>query len=263
MTTHNPIPIDELARMLLEAEEKREPIDPLTKTYPQISIEDAYRIQLKNVDAKIARGEKIVGKKIGLTSKGMQKLFGVNEPDYGHLTDRMIVLEGECIDLRELIQPKIEAEIAFVLKDDLKGPGITPADVLRATEGVMPALEIIDSRIRDWKIKIQDTIADNASSARFVLGGRIVDVRNIDLRLVGLVFEVNGEIISTAAGAAVMGNPVSSVAWLANKLASYGTYLKSGEVILSGSLIAAVDIKPGYIVRATFDKLGSVTIRFK
>ncbi len=254
--------INEIAKKLAEAEKKRQPIDPLTDTYPGISIEDAYKIQLVNIKARISRGEKVVGKKIGLTSKSMQRLLGVNEPDYGHLMDTMLINEGEYVDTKQLIQPKVEAEIAFILKDDLKGPGVTVADVLRATEGVMPALEIIDSRIKGWKIKIQDTIADNASAARFVLGGKMTSVKDIDLRLVGMVFEVNGEIVSTAAGASVMGNPAIAVAWLANKLADYGTYLKAGEIILAGSLIAAVDVKPGDTVKATFDRLGSVTIKF-
>jgi 2-keto-4-pentenoate hydratase len=134
--------------------------------------------------------------------------------------------------------------------------------VLRATEGVVPALEIIDSRIKNWRIKIQDTIADNGSAARFVLGSKISKLEDLDLRLVGMVFEVNDEVVATAAGASVMGNPVLAVLWLANKLLQYGTYLRAGEVILSGSLISAVDVKPGDFVRATFDRLGTVSVRF-
>jgi len=256
--------IENVARALIEAEMRRQPINPIVDTYPHITIEEAYEIQRTIIKTKLTtkRGLKVIGKKIGLTSKAMQKLFGVSEPDYGHLLSSMYVEEGFSIPMDQLIQPKIEAEIAFILKDELEGPGITVADVLRATEGVMPALEIIDSRIRDWKIKIQDTIADNASSARFVLGGVIVPVKDLDLRFIGLLFEVNGEIVATATGAAVMGNPAIAVAWLANKLAEYGEKLRAGEIILSGSLIAAVPVEKGIFVKATFSKLGSVSIKF-
>jgi len=254
--------ISKIADMLYEAEVKRLPIDPITDVYPSITVDDAYRIQLVNIERKVTKGEKVVGRKIGLTSKVMQKLFNVYEPDYGHLTNTMYVSDGGSISLSTLIQPKIEAEIAFILKEDLRGPGLTVVDVLRATEGVVPALEIIDSRIKNWRIKIQDTVADNASAARFVLGSRITKLEDLDLRLGGMVFEVNDEVVATAAGASVMGNPVLAVLWLANKLSEYGTYLRAGEVVLSGSLVSAVDVKPGDFVRATFDKLGTVSIRF-
>jgi 2-keto-4-pentenoate hydratase len=254
--------ISKIADMLYEAELKRIPIDPITDMYPSITIDDAYKIQLVNVEKKVSKGERVIGRKIGLTSKAMQKLFNVYEPDYGHLTNTMYVCDGGSISLSSLIQPKVEAEIAFILKEDLRGPGLTVVDVLRATEGVVPALEIIDSRIRNWRIKIQDTIADNGGAARFVLGSKITKLEDLDLRLVGMVFEVNDEVVATAAGASVMGNPVLAVLWLANKLLQYGTYLRAGEVILSGSLISAVDVKPGDFVRATFDRLGTVSVRF-
>jgi 2-keto-4-pentenoate hydratase len=256
--------VENIAGALLKAERERKPIDPITDIYPHITIDEAYEIQKRVIKTKLStkRGLRIIGRKIGLTSKAMQKLFGINEPDYGHLLDSMYVEEGFSIPVTELIQPKIEAEIAFVLKEGLEGPGVTVADVLRATEGVMPAFEIIDSRIRDWKIKIQDTIADNASAARFVLGGVMVPVKEIDLRLIGLVFEVNGEIVATATGAAVMGNPTIAVAWLANKLAQYNEKLRAGEIILSGSFIAAVPVERGTFVKATFSKLGSVSVKF-
>ncbi|MEM4514159.1 MAG: fumarylacetoacetate hydrolase family protein [Ignisphaera sp.] len=251
-----------IAEALYKAQQTKDPIDPITEMYPSITVEEAYKIQLINIDKKTRKGEKIIGKKIGLTSKSMQRLFGVNEPDYGHLTDTMYVDDHGSISLSELIQPKIEAEIAFILKDDLKGPGVTIVDVLKAVEGVVPALEVIDSRIKNWKIKIQDTVADNASAAKFVVGSKISKITDIDLRTVGMVFEINGDIVATASGAAVMGNPLIAVAWLANKLAQYNTYLKAGEIILSGSLIAAVEIRPGDYVKATFDRLGDVSVRF-
>jgi 2-oxopent-4-enoate hydratase len=255
--------IEELARELVKAENERRPIQPITEKYPGITIDEAYRIQLEVVRIKEDRGEKIVGKKIGLTSKQMQELLGVYEPDYGHIMDVMMCFEDDSIDTSSLIQPKVEAEIAFVLKRDLEGPGVTAADVLRATKGVMPAIEVIDSRIEDWRIKIQDTVADNASIGRVVLGAKLTPVEGIDLRLIGLVFRKNGEIIATSAGAAVLGNPAQSVAWLANKLAEYGVKLRAGEIILSGSLISAVNVRPEDSIVAEFDKVGSVTVHFR
>jgi len=254
--------IGELAKQLLEAEDNRKPIDPITDKYPSISIGEAYKIQLKVVHLKKKRGQVVVGKKIGLTSKGMQQLLGVNEPDYGHILDKMMIYEGEALSLSQLIQPKVEAEIAFLLKKDLKGPGVTVASVIDATEGVMPAIEIIDSRIKNWKIKIQDTVADNASSARVILGGRIMPIEELDLRYVGMVLEKNGEIVATGAGAAVLGNPAQSVAWLANKLSEFGITLKAGEIIMSGSFTAAVEASPNDAIKATFNHLGSVTVKF-
>ncbi len=254
--------IEELAGELIKAEEERKPVEPITERYPEITTDDAYKIQLKVVKIKEERGEKIVGKKIGLTSKQMQELLGVYEPDYGHIMDVMMRFEGDFIDTSNLIQPRVEAEIAFILKESLEGPGVTVGEVLKATEGVMPAIEVIDSRVRDWKIKIQDTVADNASIGRVILGGRITPVENLDLRLIGMVFKKNGRIISTSAGAAVLGNPAQAVAWLTNKLAEYGVKLKAGEIVLSGSLISAVDVKSGDFIEAEFDRLGTVSAYF-
>jgi 2-oxopent-4-enoate hydratase len=254
--------IKSLALEFIRAEDEAKPVEPISERYPDITIEDAYRIQLEIVRMKVERGEKIVGKKIGLTSKAMMEMLNVNQPDYGHITDRMIVIENDPIDTSKLIAPKVEAEIAFLLREDLEGPGITPARVIQATEGVFPALEIIDSRIKDWRIKIFDTVADNAGIARLVLGSKLTKIENIDLRLVGLVMKKNGEIVATAAGASVLGNPVDSVAWLANKLSEFGVSLKRGEIILSGSLIRAFDVRPGDSVVAEFDRLGSVSTRF-
>jgi len=248
-----------IARELIKAEDERSPIDPISERF-DLTIEDAYKIQLKVIELKKQRGEKVIGKKIGLTSKRMQEVLGVYQPDYGHITDRMIIEEDFPIRLSELIQPKIEVEIAFMLKEDLEGPGVTAADALSATKGVIPAFEVIDSRIKNWKIKIQDTIADNASIGRVILGSPLKDILGLDLRTVGVVVRKNGEIVQTAAGAAVLGNPANSVAWLANKLSEYGVSLKAGEIILSGSLIAAIDIKEGDTIQAEFgDGLGTVT----
>ncbi len=251
-----------LAEMLLAAEQSQKPIPPLTESDPGISVEDAYPIQLLVMEMKKSLGQVVVGKKIGLTSLAMQNMLGVKEPDYGHILDGMVVMEAEKIRTTDLIKPRIEGELAFVLKEDLQGPGVTLTEVIRCSEGVIPSLEIIDSRIVDWKIKLPDTVADNASSARIVLGGTITSLHSLDLRTVGMVLEKNGEVVATAAGAAVLGHPAQAVAWLANKLAAYGIALRKGEVILSGSLTAAMPIGAGDFVRADFGPLGDVKIKF-
>ncbi|CEP66485.1 Fumarylacetoacetase, C-terminal [Moorella glycerini] len=251
-----------IATELLAAEASCRPIEPLTATYPDLTVEDAYRIQLAGIEIKKARGSKVIGKKIGLTSKAMQQLLGVNEPDYGHLLDNMLLLEGEPCRREELLLPRVEGELAFILKDTLKGPGVTIADVFRATEGIMPAFEIVDSRIRDWKIKLPDTIADNASSARLVLGSRMVPIKDLDLRLIGMVLEKNGEVVSSGAGAAVWGHPAAAVAWLANKLAAFDIALEAGEIILSGAVTAAENASAGDVFTVSFHGLGSLSLKF-
>ena len=255
--------IESLAKEVLDAEIQRKPIKPITERYPQITSSDAYAIQLEIVKAKEQAGQVVVGKKIGLTSKPMQKLFGVFEPDYGHIMDRIVVLEGDDIDLAQLIQPKFEVEIAFVLRENLTGPSVNTARVLKASEGVMAAIEVIDSRIENWKIRIQDTIADNASIGRIILGGRLVSVEDIDLRLIGMVSKKNGEIVSCSSSAAVLGNPAQAVAWLANKISEYNLSLKAGEIVMSGSFAAAVEISKGDHVIAELDRLGTVSARFE
>lgn len=254
--------IVEWAEKLLRAGETRVPVDPLTVEWPEVDIPTAYKIQLKVLEQKLARGENVVGMKIGLTSKAMQQMLGVHEPDYGHVLDSMVLYEWEPVRASSLIEPRVEAEIAFVLRDRLQGPGVTVADVLMATAGVVPAMEIIDSRIKNWNIKIQDTIADNASSAAIILGGALTPVDGLDLRLTGMILEKDGQIFATAAGAAVMGHPAAAVSWLANALARYGLSLEPGMVVLSGSLTQAVPVEPGTVLRATFDRLGTVSCKF-
>lgn len=251
-----------IAAELLAAEKNRRPIPPLTETYPNLTSEDAYRIQLAGVQSKLDGGRKVIGKKIGLTSRSMQQLLGVNEPDYGHLLDDMLIPEGEPCRRDELILPRVEGELAFVLKNALRGPGVTIADVYRSCAGVMPAFEIVDSRIKDWKIKLADTIADNASSARLILGSRMVPVETLDLRLIGMVLEKNGQVVSTGAGAAVWGNPAAAVAWLANKLAEFDIALEAGEIILSGAVTAAENAEAGDVFNVSFYGLGSLSVRF-
>ena len=252
-----------LARQLMEAETSQNPIDPLTAKYPEMSVDDAYQIQLAIVGNRLKQGHKIIGKKIGLTSEGMQQLLHVNEPDYGHLFDNMILDEGHPCQRSTLIRPRVEGELAFVLKDRLMGPGINVADVYRATAGIMPAIEIVDSRIKSWKIKLEDTIADNASSARLVIGQRMVAIEAVDLYHVGMVLHKNGRMINNGTGAAVLGHPANAVAWLANKLSAYDIALEPGEIILSGAITGAVDAEADDNFTVSFHGLGTLHLRFE
>lgn len=255
--------IDRLGDELYDALTRRAMIDPLTEREPGITIDDAYHISLRMVNRRVEAGETVIGKKIGVTSKAVQDMLDVHQPDFGYLTDRMVYGNGDEMPVSELlIQPRAEGEIAFLLKRDLIGPGVSNADVLRATEAVMPCFEIVDSRIRDWRIRIQDTVADNASCGLFVLGDSAVDPRRVDLATAGMVVEKNGEIISTGAGAAALGSPVNCVAWLANTLGRFGIPLKAGEVILSGSLVPLEPIKAGDSMRVDIGGIGSASVRF-
>lgn len=253
--------IEKIAIELLMAEKNCSPIEPITTKYPNITIEDAYKVQMSIIEKKVQQGDIIIGKKIGLSSRTTQAIFGIYEPIYGYLTKSMILLEGEVVKMNELIKPMIEAELAFIFGKELKGP-VTVANILASTIGIVPAIEVVDSRIKDWKVKIQDIVADNVASARVIFGGRIMNVNEVDLRHIGLVFEKNNEVIATAAGATVFGNPAYAVTWLVNKLSEYGVAIKAGEVVISGSLIGALPVKSGDSFRATFDRLGSVTVKF-
>ncbi|THF55186.1 2-oxopent-4-enoate hydratase [Pseudothauera rhizosphaerae] len=247
---------------LFEAWRARRVLRPLLEREPDITIPDAYRIQQRFVARRLQAGETIIGKKIGATSKPVQDFLGVYQPDFGMLTSGMAFQEGDTIDLGTLIQPKAEAELAFVLKDDLKGPGITAMDVIRATDYVLPCFEIVDSRIADWQIKIQDTVADNASCGVYVLGKTKGDPRRLDITLAGMVLEKNGELFSTGVGAAVQGSPANAVAWLANTLGELGIPFKAGEVILSGSQSSLVPVADGDELVCTVGGLGQCRVRF-
>ncbi len=253
--------IELCAEKLEQAERLRTPVSPLSKDYPALTVDDAYAVQAVNVSRLLSHGAKITGKKIGLTSPGMQQLLGVNEPDYGHLFSFM-----ECkynVPSKELIQPKIEAEIAFVLKEDLPDREVTLEDVKNATAYVVAAFEIVDSRVADWKIKLVDTIADNASSARYVLGDIRLPIDEVNLSAVTMKMEKDGEgLVSEGSGAAVMGDPAVAVAWLANCMRRYGAPLKKGEILLSGAFCAALPAQKGDAFKATFSQLGTVTARF-
>ena len=235
---------------------------PLTSRHPYLTIEHAYAIQQRLIARRISAGERVVGKKIGVTSQAVMNMLGVFQPDFGILLDGMVYNEGQPIEAKTLIQPKAEGEIAFVLKHDLMGPGVSAADVIAATEGVMACFEIVDSRIENWKIKIQDTVADNASCGVFVLGDRLVDPRDVDLGTCGMVLEKNGEIVATGAGAAALGHPANAVAWLANTLGRLGMGLKAGEVVLSGSLGIMVPVQAGDSLRVSIGGIGGCSVRF-
>jgi 2-keto-4-pentenoate hydratase len=254
--------VGELADRLWRAEVDRRPIEPLTGDHPGLTVEDAYAIQTANVERRLGAGRVIRGRKIGLTSRAMQQLLGVDEPDFGVLLDDMFVEDGAEVDLRTLLQPRVEAEIAFVLARDLAGPGLTTMDVLTSTAGILPAMEIVDSRIAQWRIQLADTVADNASSGRLVIGGRLTPVTAVDLRLIGMMFYRNGVPIDSGAGAAALGNPAYCVAWLVNKLGTLGSGLRAGDVVLPGALHRMVPVRPGDVFRAEFAHLGDVTVRF-
>ncbi|MGB1562606.1 MAG: 2-oxopent-4-enoate hydratase [Sinimarinibacterium flocculans] len=255
--------IRDLGDRLHQALATRTPLAPLTETHPELTVDDAYGIQLRMIEHRLKAGETVVGKKIGVTSKAVQQMLGVFQPDFGHLLSGMVYNEGEPVLVSSLIAPRAEAEIAFVLHSDLVGPGVTAEDVLCATEFVMPCFEIVDSRIQDWKIKIQDTVADNASCGVFILGGQARRPHDIDLELAGMVVEKNGELISTSAGASVQGSPANAVAWLANTLGRYGIPLKAGEVILSGSQSPLIPVAAGDSLVCSVGGLGSCSVRFK
>lgn len=254
--------IDQLGDELYEALKACRTLEPLTNRHADIRIDDAYAIQQRMLKRRLDAGERVVGKKIGVTSKAVMNMLGVFQPDFGWLTDGMVYNEGQAIEASSLIQPKAEGEIAFVLKKTLKGPGVSAADVLAATEGVMACFEIVDSRIQDWKIKIQDTVADNASCGVLVLGDRLVDVRDVDLGTCGMVLEKNGDIVATGAGAAALGHPANAVAWLANTLGAHGIALEAGEVVLSGSLGIMVPVQAGDNLRVTIGGIGGCSVRF-
>jgi 2-oxopent-4-enoate/cis-2-oxohex-4-enoate hydratase len=251
---------DELYRALREFRT----LAPLTEREPAITIDDAYHISLQMLKQRLERdGERVVGKKIGVTSKPVQDMLGVFQPDFGFLTDAMAYPDGADIPIAgHLIQPRAEGEIAFRLKKDLQGPGVTEQDVLDATESIMPCFEIVDSRIRNWEIKIQDTVADNASCGVYVLGRNEVDPREYDLPNLKMTIWKNGEYHSEGLGSAVQGNPLTAVAWLANTLGEFGIPFKAGEVILSGSLAPLIPVVAGDEMRLEIDGIGGCSCRF-
>lgn len=251
------------AEALYAARRDRVPITPLTDADGNLGPADAYAIQQEFAAMMLRDGGSIVGYKLGLTSRPMQQLLGVDQPDYGPVLSSMVFDDGATLATTTLIQPKAEAEIALVLERPLRGPGVTDSDAAVAIAGARAAIEVIDSRIGDWKIKLVDTIADLASSGAIVLGPDVVPIDGWDPRLVGMVIAKNGEVQGTGAGAATMGNPVSAVAWLANTLAQFGVTLEPGHFVMTGALHAAFPVASGDTVHAEFDRLGSVIARFE
>ena len=252
----------ELADRLWRAEVDRMPIEPITKTRPDLTLNDAYAIQAYNVRRRVEAGRAIRGFRLGRTSQPRQDILGVAEPDFGMLVDDMFVDDGDEVPVESLLQPRVVAEIGFVLADDLSGPGITTADALTAVGGVLPAIEIVDSRIADWRVQLADTVADNASSGRVVLGSRVTAATAVDLRLVGLLLYRNGAAIESGAGAASFGNPVRCLTWLANRLLPPERGLRRGDIVLSGPLHRLVPVRPNDVYEAQFAHLGTVTVRF-
>lgn len=253
----------EAAELLRTAQRDRTPVDPLTGTYPEIDATDAYEIQLINTRSRLEDdGVTVHGHKVGLSSKVMQKMMGVDEPDYGHLLSDMVLSEGTPVETGRYCYPRIEVEIGYVLGRSLPGEGCTTADVLAATEYIVPSIELIDSRIRDWKIGLADTIADNASSAGVVLGSARVRPADLDPADIAAVLHRGGEELARGNTSAVLGDPTEAVAWLARKVASYGVRLEAGHVVLPGSCTRAVDVRPGDEFRAEFEGLGSVSVGF-
>ena len=249
------------AAVLHGAESNRRPVEPLTNRFPELTVPEAYRIQQANVERRLARGEHVVGHKIGLTARAMQELFGVNEPDYGHLLDTMLHDERVPLDLSALIDPQIEIEPAFVLGSRLQGPNVGIADVLAATEYVCVCFEVIDSRIIDWRVRLQDTVADNGSSARVVLGAFKAAPNTLELDNLETELELDGVVRETGNTSAILGHPANGVAWLANRISEFGLTLDAGHVVLPGTCTRCVRIGGHARVAGRIEGLGEVTLQ--
>ena len=256
--------IEQLGDELYEAMRSQKPVAPLTERETDITIDDAYLISLRMLKRRLDEdGERVIGKKIGVTSDAVQKMLNVHQPDFGFLTDAMEYADGAEVPIvGHLIRPRAEAEIGFRLKKDLVGPGVTEADVLDATDYIVPCFEIVDSRIRDWKIKIEDTVADNASCGVFVQSKQQADPRQYDLSRLKITVWKNDAVISEGFGSAVQGNPLTAVAWLANTLGKYDIPFKAGELILSGSLVPLEDVTPGDRMRLELEGIGAASVNF-
>jgi 2-oxopent-4-enoate/cis-2-oxohex-4-enoate hydratase len=238
-------------------------VEPLTSRFNDITIDDSYRVSERILARRMEAGESLVGRKIGLTNESVQKMFRIDHPDYGYLTDVMRHPDGADVRISELlIQPKVEGEITFVLKRSLRGPGVTPVDVLEATDYLAPCFEIVDSRVRDWRIRIVDTVADNASSGLFVIGDDRVDPQEIDLSACAMTLVANGDTVAEGSSAAALGSPLNCVAWLANMVGTSSTELRPGDIILSGSLGPVVAATPDTEMTVTIAGIGKASVRF-
>ena len=252
------------ARALYEARRTRQPIEPFTDAAPDLGMADGYAVQQQLTSLLLADGDRIVGYKVGLTSKPMQTMIGVDQPDYGPVLASTVYADGDAVPLSAFIQPKIEAEIAFVLGSSLAGPGVSVLDARRAIAGMTAAVEIVDSRFADWRIRLADTVADLASNGAVAISSRLVPLEGpepLSPRLIGMVLTRQGSLVDTGAGAAALGDPVRVVAWLANTLGEMGAKLEAGHLVMTGALHAAVPMRAGDVFRADFDRLGPVTVR--
>jgi 2-oxo-hept-3-ene-1,7-dioate hydratase len=260
--------IDKAAGDLYQAEIDRRQIDPVTLTHPDMTMDDAYAIQSEGIVKKVAAGRSIIGYKIGLTSRAMQEAMKINEPDYGVLLDDMVFADGSDIETARFSDPRVEAELAFVLKDRLEGENVTMFDVLNATDYVVPALELISARSHrvhpetGYTRKIYDTISDNAANAGIIMGGRPIRPNDMDLRWCGALFYVNGVLEETGLAAGVLNHPANGICWVAKRFAPHGIALEPGQVILSGSFIRPVIVKAGDTVHADYGPLGGISCRF-
>lgn len=255
--------IEVAAEALRKAASSGEAIAPLRESFPDFGPSEAYAVQEINTQRKLQAGGRLVGRKIGLTAKSVQKQLGVDQPDYGMLFTDMAIADGEPVQWSTLMQPKVEAEVALVMERDLLEPGITMAQLMRGVAFALPAIEIVGSRISNWNIRFVDTVADNASSGAFVLGNTPVRLDGLDLRLAGMVMERAGEQVSLGAGAACLGHPLNAALWLANKMAELGRGLRAGDVVLTGALGPMVPVNPGDVFEARIQGLGSVRAVFE
>jgi 2-keto-4-pentenoate hydratase len=248
------------ARALYDARRNRQAITPFTDDDATLGMADGYAVQSELVKLILADGDRIVGYKAGLTSKPMQTMLAVDQPDYGPVLASTVYADGDEVSVSRFIQPKIEAEIVLTLGEELRGPGVTVEDARRAVRGAAAAMEIVDSRFENWRIKLADTVADMASNGAVAISADIVPLDDFDVRLVGMVLTRNRALVDTGAGAAALGNPLAVVAWLANTLGSDGIALEAGHLVMTGALHAAVPMQPGEEYLAEFDRLGSVRV---
>jgi 2-keto-4-pentenoate hydratase len=258
--THNVI--EEAADLLYAAQAGRAPVGPLTERFPGLDVAGAYAIQQANLARRLDQGQSLVGHKIGLTSEPMQTLLGVDEPDFGYILDDMVLGNGSAVPAARFCAPRVEPEVAFLLRTPLRGPGVTVDDVHAATAAVAVALEIVDSRIADWKLTLPDTVADNASSGAVVLGEWVPYTDDLDLPSARASLWLNGTEIASGVGTAVMGDPAVAVAWLANALAPFGSEILPGQFVMSGSFTTAAFVHPGYQTATTISGLGTVSLSF-
>jgi 2-keto-4-pentenoate hydratase len=258
------VPITDVAgkaRALYDARRTRTAIAPFTDEDPTLGMADGYAVQSELVRLILADGDRIIGYKAGLTSKPMQRMLGVDQPDYGPVLGSTVFRDGDEVSVGAFIAPKLEAEIVLVIGEQLRGPGVTLEDARAAVSGAAAAMEIVDSRFVDWRIKLADTVSDLASNGAMVMSDTVLPLADIDIRLIGMVLTRNGELVDTGAGAAALGSPLAVVAWLANTLGADGIALEPGHVIMTGALHAAVPMQAGEQYRAEFDRLGSVSVR--